>query len=230
MGYIYAITNQQDYSNTDDLTEIGYIGRTENSPIIRLRCHISEAKKGGKSKKCVWIRNILSTGHIPDIIILEECDNSELVTKEKLWINDLKQCYSLSNSIEPANNLLTDEGRKKLSDAARKARIKQLQNNETLSFHKPEVRKNISLKGFKHSKTSKHNMSIGAKKRFSNLKEREKISKATKGLSKTKEHKQKLSEASKKQYNAQPNVSCDICGYIGKPGVVGMHKKNKHGV
>jgi group I intron endonuclease len=61
-----------------DSRQLRYIGKTNNTPIYRLKQHISEAKRSDKpTVKMKWLRDLASLNKEPEIIILEEYESEE---------------------------------------------------------------------------------------------------------------------------------------------------------
>src|SRR3990172_3083962 len=64
MTYLYALTEPDG--------EVRYIGKTATTVRHRLISHISEARRGGRSYKCNWIRSLLRAGAEPIMLQLHE--------------------------------------------------------------------------------------------------------------------------------------------------------------
>ena len=73
---------------------VRYIGKSK-SPKRRYSQHLSNAKLGKPSNIHLyrWIAKLLRHGLKPELIIIEECFNSEWKEREKFWINE----FGLSN-------------------------------------------------------------------------------------------------------------------------------------
>lgn len=69
---------------------VEYVGRTESALKVRLAAHIAEANQGGKSKKCVWIRELVGRNQKPTIWLIEVCEKKNRVERERYWIKYYK--------------------------------------------------------------------------------------------------------------------------------------------
>lgn len=234
-GVIYGMADPRSVFS-EELIEVRYIGATVQPLRTRLLQHLRDAKIGKNDHRCKWIRKLLRENTVPEIFILAETWESKLPALEISWIADMRQVYNLTNTTDGGEKILgvtgvvlTEEGRKKISERVRECRLNDIANGRVFEMHSKESQEKAKakLRGMKHTDTSKANFSKGATKRFTDPKEREKISKATKGLKKSDEHKRKLAEATRSYYHKLPDVECPICGMIGKPGIVAMHRKNK---
>lgn len=109
MIYIYALCEP----NTEI---IRYVGQTNNMN-KRLYQHIYEAKSiEAKSYKNNWIRKLLRNEEIPEMILLDEVEETESNYWEGYWIEQCKVWgFKLSNSIlEGDRKTITSDYRKKL--------------------------------------------------------------------------------------------------------------------
>ena len=103
------------YCLKDPITdELRYIGKSLN-PKRRFTQHLWEASRGIKTHKNNWIRKIISSGNVPVIEILEECDESNWAYRERYWIDFFSNV--LTNATPGGDGVLfhTDETRKKIS-------------------------------------------------------------------------------------------------------------------
>lgn len=81
--FIYALIDPR----TD---EMRYIGKTCN-PKERLATHIREARNGSILHSRRWIHGVTLSGNLPELVILEECENNDLANEsEKFWIASMK--------------------------------------------------------------------------------------------------------------------------------------------
>lgn len=234
-GVIYLLVDPDSIIG-EDLIDAKYVGYTTKPPEQRLKGHVAEAKKGIKTYKCNWIRSLLAKGKKPVIIEFCRVPVSNLAKSEIETIADLKQCYKLTNSTLGGDGVLglrnkpklSAEARKRISQSVKLARQREIRQGRVFEMHSPKAREKAAkkLRGFKHSKRTRLRMSAALRKRYKDPEQRIKT-----GLilsrPKSEEHRRKLSISSKLAYNKLPDTTCPICGFIGKPGVVGMHRKNK---
>lgn len=74
------------YVLLDENDKIRYVGRTFNPLYVRLSQHIYRAKKGDSNHKDNWIRQMMRSGYLPKIRLIEIVDESCHVQKEIEWI------------------------------------------------------------------------------------------------------------------------------------------------
>lgn len=65
-----------------------YVGQTYN-PVRRLKGHIYSGS--GPDAKTAWIDDLKNDGEIPEMVILQECDMTEVFSSEINWISRLGQ-------------------------------------------------------------------------------------------------------------------------------------------
>jgi predicted GIY-YIG superfamily endonuclease len=75
--YIYSLKDPRDY-------QIKYIGKTVD--IDRRRKEHSQIHRNKKSRKNSWVAHLVKNGMQPIMEILEECEKSKWVEREKYWI------------------------------------------------------------------------------------------------------------------------------------------------
>jgi len=165
MACIYAL-----YSSSDP-EHIRYVGRSQfDTPDIRLKTHIQEAKKGEtKTHKCHWIQHVLSSGHTVEVVLVENnLSWEESATKEMYYISHYKNLgHKLTNLTLGGDGAL---GMKHTEETRQKMRIGHL--------------------GYKHSPEAVENMRRAQANRSAEY--RKKISDAHKGRPKSESHKAKL--------------------------------------
>jgi len=97
-----------------------YVGVTKNSLQRRLNQHISDAKRGGKSYRCKWIRKLISLNLLPVIRLIETVSEKEREEKEKYWISFYGR-ENLVNGTDGGEGVLglivSEETKKKLSES-----------------------------------------------------------------------------------------------------------------
>lgn len=79
--FIYSLTDPRDMI-------IKYIGKS-NNPKKRYYQHFADVRKQYKTKKCNWIRKLISLGFKPILNIIEECDITQWEIRERYWISKL---------------------------------------------------------------------------------------------------------------------------------------------
>lgn len=65
--------------------KVMYVGKASQAQ-WRLEEHLSEARCGGQSPKCDWLRRLISLGLTPSIQVLEVCERPVWTHREKHWI------------------------------------------------------------------------------------------------------------------------------------------------
>lgn len=86
IGFIYGL-----YNPSNDL--IYYVGQTKNL-YKRFMSHINE--KNDNTLKGQWVTELKSKGVFPKMTILEEVEYSQLLRRERYWIND---CIKLGHPL-----------------------------------------------------------------------------------------------------------------------------------
>lgn len=90
MTFIYALA--------DPITdEIRYVGKSD---VVkdRYNAHIAEAKRGGKSYKCNWIRQVITNNQMPKLIVLQEVSQKEWKNAEIYYISECRRLgHNLTN-------------------------------------------------------------------------------------------------------------------------------------
>lgn len=70
--------------------EIRYVGKSVTG-LSRPRCHWNQSELKYKTRKSAWVKSVLSTGAVPEILVLETCTTHEdLVEAEIHWIGILR--------------------------------------------------------------------------------------------------------------------------------------------
>lgn len=109
--YVYlCIMKIYIYTLEDNQGNIRYVGKTTNIK-RRLYSHIAEAKLN-KSKRYVlnWIRYLLSINEKPILRIIEECNETNWIEREKHWISYYRNIISnLCNSCDEGKGGLTKD-------------------------------------------------------------------------------------------------------------------------
>ena len=150
---------------------IKYIGQTTKDLSQRLSKHIYDAKRENKTKVHKWIKNLLSIGMEPSILLVKE--NAIWNKSEIFYINRFKETgIELLNMTEGGDGLVglirTQEHKNKISKA----------NTGKIRSEECKLQKSIALKGRKLTQKWK-----------------DKISLALKGKPKAPEHNKKVGDA-----------------------------------
>jgi hypothetical protein len=77
--YIYILSDSEG---------IRYVGKS-NNPEKRFKIHLKESKKR-RTQKEIWIHDLLKSGQMPKMEILETVDESDWSFRESYWISQLK--------------------------------------------------------------------------------------------------------------------------------------------
>lgn len=102
---------------------VRYVGATSRELSKRLSGHIDEAKRGRKSHKASWIRELLSEDLLPNIEIICTASPENWRELEKFWIDYHIEIGSpLTNLMQGGLGVLShsEETKQKLSEIARK--------------------------------------------------------------------------------------------------------------
>lgn len=105
--------------------EIRYIGKS-NYPKRRLQEHHCEYRHKGNTHKKNWIKSLIKEGLRAELVILEECDESNWQEREKFWISVYKERLTNSNEggagefRRSRETFISDELKAKISESVRK--------------------------------------------------------------------------------------------------------------
>jgi hypothetical protein len=222
--YIYALIDPRN-------EQVRYVGKSK-FPKKRLNGHLQGARKGFKTHRHNWIRQLLNEGLKPDLLILEEVKENEWEQAEKKWIVYYRDenGKDLTNTAEggqaPPPYQHTEESRKRVGELFRgkpisdehkqkisegKKRAPHPYRGKKLSVeHKKKIAE--GQKGRKHSEETKRKISETHKgennpnyKREFSPEYRQKLSEGQKGRKHSEETKQKMREARKKFYDDHAN-------------------------
>jgi len=180
--FIYGLVHPNDPL---EASYVRYIGKT-NLPRKRLTQHVRDGRISDRKKLYFWIKDILSTGEKPRMLILEECELKDWKNKEREWIEKYQ-----SNLF---NILPGGCGPEEIYEATRK----KMSASHLGKKATKQARENISkaLKGRTFSEEHRKNLSEAQKRRAPPTQAtREKISKTTKGRTFSDETRRKLSRA-----------------------------------
>lgn len=183
-GYIYSLANPE----TD---EIRYIGITFQNLNTRLASHIYQIKKRNHKNAC-WIKSLLKKGLRPRIEIIDEVSKENWKEVEQYWIAQFKAWgFNLNNhAIGGEGNIgfkHSLETREKMKISRNSGNWVSWNKGTTNCFSQEALNKmSLSRMGRKVSEANRNKFIERAKQ------------------PKTNSHKQKLKEATLKQFNVQP--------------------------
>lgn len=89
------------YTLTDPRTgDVRYVGKTKQNLSDRLQSHLADTRKGIRSHKVSWLRQLRSVGLIPVIEILDEVPDDEWKFWERFWIQQIRAWgFNLTNTL-----------------------------------------------------------------------------------------------------------------------------------
>ena len=231
MGCVYGLVSKSSLTS-DDNVDIRYVGATSGDPVRRMIAHRNAALRGDGKARSFWIRNLLNDGDDVDVIVLETGEKHQLADMERGWIADLHQCYFLSNGTkggEGLNIILSDDGRRRISENARRNRLSELASGIQLGMHSPEAREKAAakLRGTVFSPEKRMKYSVAASKRFEDPAERKKIADGIRGIKRSTETRAKIAAGARASAAGQARLQCPNCDFVGLPGVLAMHRRHK---
>jgi len=170
---------------------VRYVGKTIWTLEERLVGHLREARKGAKTHKSCWIRQMLNQGQIPTITILEFADgngNKEEIT----WIK-----YFRDHEVDLTNGTDGGDGGSPTSETRKK--ISLTSKGHPGVIHSLKTRREIStkLKGRHLSEETKRKISIAQKGHSVSVETKKKLSRSNKGQVCSKKTRRKISAANK---------------------------------
>lgn len=85
-----------------DTGAVRYIGIT-TSPKTRLQGHISECKRAKLSAlpKVVWLRQVLASGQVPTLHVLQQCTAEDWAQAERRWIQHFREAGAQLTNVAP---------------------------------------------------------------------------------------------------------------------------------
>ena len=152
------------YTLHDPDGELRYVGKTILSLDLRLRRHLSNARRGTRSYCAVWLRSLLVRGASPEIRLLQVVVGSGWVAAERYWIAHFREqgcrLVNLTSGGEghPGHSPST-ETRAKRSSSMMGFR----HSNETRARLSEIARARTPRTGWRHSAEAKLKMSYAQK-------------------------------------------------------------------
>lgn len=150
MSFIYALTDPY-------TLEVRYIGKT-NDPNKRYSQHFAPHELGVDSYKSRWIASLLRKNTYPTMIMIEECSQENLNSREIFWISNYRNLYGwrLTNSTNGGDggNLLIREDIKRRHSENTSKGLKGKKKS-------PEHIQNMTLPKIGKKHTEEHKRKIG---------------------------------------------------------------------
>lgn len=121
--------------------EVRYVGKTIASLKKRLSGHITAANKIGIKTHCeCWIYSLLIQNLKPEIILIEECDDSIWEEREKYWIKFYKNLTNLHEGGNSASgHKLTEIHKLNVSNALKGKKRPDRVKQKISDWHKGKV-------------------------------------------------------------------------------------------
>jgi hypothetical protein len=119
--------------SSENLNEIKYVGKTYQNIKKRIHDHIRESKKL-KTKKDIWIQETLDKNLKIEYKIIEECDESNWLIREKYWIKKLKKLTNISKGGDGGRGLLATKTYDELKDFVSKSANNVKNSKEWINF------------------------------------------------------------------------------------------------
>lgn len=152
MTVIYGLIDPRDLC-------LRYVGKSKN-PIKRLRSHLKEE---GDTRKCRWLGQLKSLGLMPNLVILENCEDVDWQASEAKWISFFRRPEwsgdRLCNHTNGGEGLINPsiETRQKLSHLQTQ-RMKDLIHRQKVFTTERNEKISKSLTGLK--KTERHVLNL----------------------------------------------------------------------
>ena len=162
MTIIYALTDPRN-------GKIRYVGKS-NDTYLRLKSHMSEARRNSGTHRLNWLRQLLNLSLDPILTILEEVEDEDWQDRERYWIAYGRSVgWPLTNATaggKGANNP-SKATRKKLSKAAMGKRYAAGKRTKEFRLQQAEyARGNQNAKGHTVSKDARKGISAALKRHF----------------------------------------------------------------
>lgn len=225
MSYIYVLVDPVSLMPR-------YVGKTSRTLKRRLSDHIQDAKKGGKSHRANWIRQVLARGELPQIEAIEcglwSVDNTNL--RERYWIGNLRQLgYKLTNMTDGGDGgamPMTVEHRAKLGLASKRAWSSEEYRAKALERYADYWRNNDRARAAvaRQARERWADPEFATRKTLQSEDYRARRSAIAKKNSSTPEALERLRAQGVKSMLIQR--SCNECDYVGRPPHLGTHQKH----
>ena len=105
--------------STEDVKIIKYIGKTHQKTSKRIHDHIRESYKL-KTKKDEWIQLVIKNGYNVTYCIIEECDETNWLSREKYWISKVSGLTNSSKGGDGGRGLIATKSFDELREFSHK--------------------------------------------------------------------------------------------------------------
>lgn len=154
------------YSLHDEHGALRNIGITKHPLKIRLRGHLSEARRGEKNHRCCWIRSMLKRGFTPTIELITEVQEINGPKAEIAYIAYYRKLgFDLVNGTDGGDgttgHISWNKGKKGLycpTEEAKKKQSKALKGHEVTTATRLKI--SVKLTGIIRSEKARTKMSI----------------------------------------------------------------------
>ena len=112
------------YALIDPRTKcVRYVGKTKQPLLVRLRKHINDKPKHNTHKHN-WIQSLITINLKPEIVMLELCNETNWVEREKYWIQYFDNLTNLTTGGEGCDYFDEDVKLKISNKEKRRGRMK----------------------------------------------------------------------------------------------------------
>lgn len=117
--------------------EVRYIGKTIRTLDFRLRAHINSANSKRRNLRVNWLKSLCRNGFIPEIQLLEACDESTWEDRERYWIKYGRDMgWNLVNSTDGGGG---PKGMRHSEETKRKMSLAHMGNKSTTGRKHSEI-------------------------------------------------------------------------------------------
>jgi GIY-YIG catalytic domain/NUMOD3 motif len=189
------------YCLADPVTrQIRYVGQTSEPLPARLARHLKEARGGNKLRRNRWIRQVLKSGRVPKVCVLEKCHSKDRFRRERHHIERLRKAgAALTNRSKVT---LSSRRKMRLGQFGRKhsqATLRKMSIAQRRAWRDPAIRAaRITPRiGHTYSKATLRRMSLAASGRVISPAQRRKISRSLTGWKQSRKTRLKRSRSAR---------------------------------
>ena len=119
--------------SSENIDVIKYVGKTNQKINKRINDHIRESYKL-KTKKDKWIQSVINSGYSIKYQIIEECDESNWLIREKYWISKINDLTNISKGGDGGRGLVATKTFGELCEFSHKNMVNVKNSIEWVKF------------------------------------------------------------------------------------------------
>lgn len=119
--------------SSENIDVIKYVGKTNQKINKRINDHIRESYKL-KTKKDKWVQSVINSGYSIKYQIIEECDESNWLIREKYWISKINDLTNISKGGDGGRALVATKTFEELCEFSHKNMVNVKNSIEWVKF------------------------------------------------------------------------------------------------